>query len=217
MQTRTFLELHYLETFACGTVRGKKKAVTEVKLKKKGDYMFRRNGPLLCLRWREKKDITMLTTIREAVMVEMGKQDILGEKIEKPEAVYYYCGRMGEVDLSDQLLHYFSFLRKSTKWSRKLLIHMFNLVILNAYILNKHYGCEKLTHDEYRDKIVKYLLAEGLKTYNIPLPPVICRRIGKYHKDEHDSKRWCEMAFSYSHPQGGGHKKGETFKVLFCL
>ena len=40
---------------------------------------------------------------------------------------------------------------------------MFNLVILNAYILNKHYGCEKLTHDEYRDKIVKYLLTEGLK------------------------------------------------------
>ena len=58
----------------------------------------------------------------------------------------------GGVDLSDQFLQYFSFLRKSTKWSRKLLIHMFNLVILNVYILNKHYGCEKLTHDEYRDK-----------------------------------------------------------------
>ena len=137
--------------------------MTKVKLKKKGDCMFRRNGPLLCLKWREKKDITMLTTIHEAVMVEMGKRDILGEKIEKPEAVYYYCGRMGGVDLSDQLLQYFSFLRKSTKWSRKLLIHMFNLVILNAYILNKRYGCEKLTHDEYRDEIVKYLLAEGLK------------------------------------------------------
>ena len=40
---------------------------------------------------------------------------------------------------------------------------MFNLVILNVYILNKHYGCEQLTHDEYRDKIVKYLLVEGLK------------------------------------------------------
>ena len=93
----------------------------------------------------------------------------MGEKIEKPEAVYYYCGRMGGVDLREQLLQYFSFLRKSTKWSRKLLIHMFNLVILNAYIQNKHYGCEKLTHDEYRDKIVKYLLAEGLKKLQYPI------------------------------------------------
>ena len=51
--------------------------------------------------------------------------------------------------------------------------------VLNAYILNKHYGCKKLTHDEYRDKIIKYLLAEGLKNYKIPLPPVISRNIIK--------------------------------------
>ena len=69
---------------------------------------------------------------------------------------------------------------------------MFNLGILNAYILNKHYGCEKLTHDEYRDKIVKYLLAEGLKNYKIPLPMVISRKIGKYHKGEADKKWLCE-------------------------
>ena len=181
------------------------KSSEKVKLKKKGDCVFRRNGPLLYLKWKEKKNVTMLTTIHEAVMVEMGKQDILGEKIEKPEAVYSFCGRMGGVDLSDQLLQYFSFLRKSTKWSRILLIHMFNLLILNAYILNKPYGCEKLTHDEYRVKIVKYLLAEGLKNYNIPLPPVI-RRIGKYHKDEHNSKRLYEQHFPTHIP-----------KVLFCL
>ena len=76
-----------------------------------------------------KKDVTMLTTIHEAVMVETGKCDALENRIEKPEAVYYYCGRMGGVDLSDQLLHHFSFLSKSIKWSRKLLIHMLNLVI----------------------------------------------------------------------------------------
>ena len=73
---------------------------------------------------------------------------------------------------------------------------MLNLVILNAFILNKHYGCDKLTHDEYRDKIVKYLLAEGLKNYNIPLPPVISMRIGKDHKDEHDKNDNVKHNFS---------------------
>ena len=52
----------------------------------------------------KKRCVTMLTTIHEAVMVEMGKCNALGNKIEKPEAVYYYCGRMGGVDLSDQFV-----------------------------------------------------------------------------------------------------------------
>ena len=54
-----FSELHYLETFCCGTVCSLRKnlplAVTKVKLKDKGDCVFRRNGPLLCLAWKEKK------------------------------------------------------------------------------------------------------------------------------------------------------------------
>ena len=75
-----------------------------MKLTKTGDCMFRRNGPL-CVQSGGKKVVNMLSTIHEAIMVETGKHDALGEKIEKPEAVYYYCGRMGRVDLSDQLLH----------------------------------------------------------------------------------------------------------------
>ena len=86
------------------------KVVTKVKLKDKGECVFRRNGTLLCFAWKEKKkakkNVLMLTTIHEAVMVETGKTDMLRNKVEKPEAVYYYCGRMGGVDLSDQLLFF---------------------------------------------------------------------------------------------------------------
>ena len=87
----------------------------------------------------------MLSTIHEACMVETGKNDALGNKIVKPESVYHYCKKMGRVNLNDQLLTYYSFLRKSAKWSCKLIIHMFNMVVLNAYILNKYYGTEKLS------------------------------------------------------------------------
>ena len=77
------------------------------------------------------------------------------------------------------------------------------------------YGCEKLTHDENRDKIVKYLRGEGLKNYNIPLPPVISRRIGKYHKDEHDSKRLCEWHFPTHIPKGEGRKREKPSRCCF--
>ena len=43
----------------------------------------------------KKKDVLMLSTIHEASFVETGKVDRRGNKIEKPEAVYYYCSRMG--------------------------------------------------------------------------------------------------------------------------
>ena len=65
------------------------KAVTAAKLKRKGDCIFRRDGPLLCLKWQEKKDVLMLSTIHEAIFVETGNVDRAGNKIEKPEAVYY--------------------------------------------------------------------------------------------------------------------------------
>ena len=54
----------------------------------------------------------MLMTIHEAVMVEMGKVDREGNKIEKPKAIYYYCGQMGGTDLNDQLLNYYTFYEK---------------------------------------------------------------------------------------------------------
>ena len=190
----------------------------KLNLKKKGECVFRRDGPLLCFKCREKKDVTMLSTIHKAVFVETGKTDKEGKKIEKPEVVYYYCLRMGGVDLSDQLLNYFSFLGRSTKWSRKLLIHLFNLVILNAHILNKHYGCVKLTQDEYRGYIVKYLVSEGLKCYKIPLPSIISKKLRKHNKDEHNRKRLNECHFISNIP-GGRVKKGRNHQeiVLFAV
>ena len=191
------------------------KAVTTAKLKRKGDCIFRRDGPLLCLKWREKKDVLMLSTIHEAVFVETGKVDRAGNKIEKPEALYYYCSRMGGVDLSDQLLNYFTFLRKSTKWSRKLLIHLFNLVILNAYILNRHYGSKKMSQDEYRDYMVKYLLCEGLKCYKILLPLVLSKKIGRNHTSEHNGKRLNERHFITNIPGDEGRKRKRPTRCCF--
>ena len=79
----------------------------------------------MCLAWKEKKkakkNVTMLTTIHEAVMVETGKTDFFGNKVEKPEAVYYYCGQMGGDDLSDQLLIYYSFLWKKYEMVKKVI------------------------------------------------------------------------------------------------
>ena len=66
----------------------------KLNFKKNGECVFRRDGPLLYFKWREKKDVTMLSTIHEAVFVETGKTDREGKKIEKPKAVFYYLGEL---------------------------------------------------------------------------------------------------------------------------
>ena len=213
-----FYEMHYRNSYACGTCHSNRKnmskAVINAKLKK-GEAVFRHAGALLCFKWNEKCDVRMLSTIHEACMVETGKNDALGNKIVKPESVFYYCKKMGGVDLNDQLLTYYSFLRKSAKWSRKLIIHMFNMVVLNAYILNKYYGTEKLSHDEYRDRIIKFLIAEGLKSYTIPLPPIISRKIVSQHETEHKEKRLSERHFPTNIPVAEGRKRKKPSRPCF--
>ena len=53
-------------------VRIYQKQLLQAKLKRKGDCVFRRDGPLLCLKWREKKDVLMLSTIHEAILWKQG-------------------------------------------------------------------------------------------------------------------------------------------------
>ena len=112
-------------------------------------------------------------------------------------------------------LHIIPFLQKSAKWSRKLIIHMFNMVVLNTYILNKYYGTEKLSHDEYRDRIIKFLIAEGLKCYTIPLPPIMSRRIVSQHQTEHQEKRLSERHFPTNIPVAEGRKRKKPSRPCF--
>ena len=189
--------------------------MTTAKLKQKGDCMFRRDCPLLCLKWQKKKDVLMLSTIHEAVFVETGKVDRAGNKIEKPEAVYYYYSRMSGVDLSDQLLNYFTFIHKSTKWSWKLLIHLFNLVILNAYILNRHYGSKKCHRMSIEITWWNIYCVKAWSVTKFPLPQVLSKKIGRNHTSEHNSKRLNERHFITNIPGGEGRKRKRPTRCCF--
>lgn len=215
-------ELYVRKTFCTGTLKLIRKGLSEsckhAKLKI-GESCWRRKGPLLMFKWKEKKSkqpVRMISTIHQAVMVQVPQKENdhrERDPVWKPEAVYHYCKKMGGVDLNDQLLNYYTFLRKSMKWDRKLAIHFFNLIVLNAYILNKLYGSEKLTHDQYRDKLIKHLLADGITCYKIPLPPVISRKVSSRHAEEHEEKRLHERHFPASIPRGEGRKRSRPCRV----
>ena len=164
-----FHELYYHETYACGTARlirkGIPKTIGKTKLKPL-ESVYMRSGPLLCLKWSgpkrkaTKKPVTMLTTIHEATEVLTKKKDTRGERIPKPLAIYQYTKNMSGVDISDQYMSFHVALRKSMKWSRKLFFHIFNMIILNAYLLTGKYG-KKMTKQDFIEYIANYLIETG--------------------------------------------------------
>ena len=135
------------KSHGCGTVRkehqGLPKTVSKAKLIKRGWTVFHRKGNILALKRRDKRDVYILTGIHKADSVLSLKRNYKGEKIRKPETIFIYNWYMSGVDLTDQFLASYSFLRRSVKWSRKLFIHCIKMVMLNAYILYKNNSKEK--------------------------------------------------------------------------
>ncbi|XP_062614645.1 piggyBac transposable element-derived protein 4-like [Saccostrea cucullata] len=158
-------ELDLLDTYACGTLRSNRKNVPKIfsslRKMKQGEGVFRRKKNLLAVKFHDKRDIHMLTTIHEAKLVVTDKVDRrTQEPILKPKCIVEYIQKMGGVDLNDQIVQYYEVLRKCVKWWKKLFLHLFNLLLVNAYILYRKYGgnIKKKSHLDFRVKLVKSLL-----------------------------------------------------------
>ena len=103
----------------------------------------------------------MLSSIHHAVKAQV-KINYLGNPFKKPVMIHDYNNRMNNIDHSDHMLLTYETL-KSVKWYRKLILHLMNMVVLNAFILNKKYGTLKMSHSSYREYISNYLITTSLE------------------------------------------------------
>jgi len=164
-----FSELELQNTYACGTLRKNRVGVPDA-LKKatlklqSGEAIFRRKDSLLAVKFHDKRDVHMMSTIHQATMSILNKLDRrTNVPITKPTCIVDYCSLMGGVDLSDQINGYYSCLRKTSKWYKKLFFHLLNLSIINAYILYRKFAPAKgedscKEHHPFRVSVVKALL-----------------------------------------------------------
>jgi len=113
------------------------------KLKKSGDIICSQKGNLVYTKWHDKRDVNILSTNIDPtdppVVKQFRKRN--GEIIEvsKPQAVVMYNNHMGGVDHADQLRSYYSICRSSHKWYRYLFWFIFEVLLGNAYILDKEH------------------------------------------------------------------------------
>ena len=131
-------------TNSVGTVRanriGMPKPLVEGNFRT-GQMDFRRKGQVLCVRWKDKRDVNMLTTKHLPNMREVVTRV---ERKQKPECNLDYTKNMAGVDHSDQMIAYAPLHRKTIKWWKKLSFHLITLAMVQAHCLyNKQQAYDK--------------------------------------------------------------------------
>ncbi|CAD1472353.1 unnamed protein product [Heterotrigona itama] len=162
-----FATLVNSETNAVGTVRSDRGSMPRdfVKAKlKKGECRMRSCNGILALKWKDKRDVHIISTKHEtAEMTEQNKSQF--NHTCKPKCVIDYNKGMIGIERQDRMLACFPVMRKYTKGHRKVFFYVFDMALFNSYILFKKINAgKKQSYAEYRIEIAESLLK------NVPLP-----------------------------------------------
>ena len=154
------------DTYLIGTLRSNRaasaKEFLQKKLKRGEAYGLQNKEGIKLVVWKDKKDVLMISTkpSHSAAIVDTGKTNFENEPIMKPQIVIdYNRGRQG-TDLSDQLSAYYTCLRRSIKWYRKVAFELiFGTAVVNSYLVYKeHYSTSNMTILKFRESLVRSLL-----------------------------------------------------------
>lgn len=151
--------LYKQKTHIVGTLRKNRKrnpkSVVTKKLKK-GETIFRRSGSVLVQKWKDKREVLVISSRHKATMEETTNKR--GIKKMKPSAIADYNRHMSGIDRGDQMLAYYSTPRKSVRWYLKLFFHVFDISLWNSCWLYNRVHNNKKSYLQFRDDIAEALL-----------------------------------------------------------
>lgn len=233
-----FSELRERGFGACGTVRVNRRGMPpEMKCNlPKGDMnAVPLEQSMLALRWADKRQVTMLSTVHNddmTVKVRRTRQAEGGrEEIRKPVMVEQYNCYMGGVDKSDQLLSYYGFCHRTVKWWRRALFHLLDMAVVNAYILYTlaERSGRALTHEQFRIELAKELLLDasvdvssdvpvtsGPQPRSLPPPARLTERHFPTHTSDTPSGKTCQRRCIVCSEKRGRGRKTTTYMCRQC-
>lgn len=86
---------------------------------------------MLLLSWKNKKVVTVVSTMHSAEMVEVSNK--FGRKRMKPECMADCNTFMQEVDNADQYLAFDRYMRKTDKWPKKGFLYLLHCAVFNSF------------------------------------------------------------------------------------
>lgn len=158
-QLADFLVKRQTDTY--GTLKSTRKEVpSEIRNKKlkKGDVIAFQRGKVMAMKWKDKKDVCLLSTIHNTHQENTSKTANDGTQIKKPKVVIDYNDTMGGVDRLDQHLHDYPTTRKRGKrYYKKIFFHLVDISVWNSFVLYQKNG-GKRDHLEFRKMLVEKLI-----------------------------------------------------------
>lgn len=122
-----------------GTVRPNRRDMSGNMSKTKlqcGEVAAWQRGKVTAIKWEDKKDVHLLSTIHDASTAIVRVRD--NKEVSKPVAVVAYNHTMGGVDRADQALTFYPVMHKQQKkYYKKIFRHLIEQCLWNAYVLSR--------------------------------------------------------------------------------
>lgn len=231
--TKLFKALHDRKIAACGTYRLNLKdgprtdlnALT--KKSERGSIRWIREGPIVYVKWMDAREVSICSTIHPAhsgETVQRRMRERGGSWTKKtipcPTPVAKYNENMGGVDLSDQLIQYYSAQHKTMRWYRNLFFHFVDIATTNCYIIHKeHCQAQKtkpMTHKTFMEELIADLCGKPLRISSARAPaghlpvPIADVHVACHSAKATTGRKKCE------HCQSQGQRKDTPWKCREC-
>jgi hypothetical protein len=129
---------------------------------KRGEMTYKGCGDILVQAWREKQVVNMVSTIHCAEMTEIQNKRQPQKRMMKPECVADYNKYMHCVDTAGQHMSYYSFMRKSVKWTKKVFLYLLLSAVCSSHAMYKlHNPQSNLLH--YLQNITEGMITKESK------------------------------------------------------
>ncbi|XP_066560061.1 piggyBac transposable element-derived protein 4 isoform X2 [Amia ocellicauda] len=145
-----FQDLYCNRFVACGSMRENQKCFPQTKQNamtkqsERGSIRWIRRGSLLFVKWMDCRELSFCSTIHNAFSGEMTRKRVKSKdgkcetkKVNIPTAVKQHNQFVGGVDLSNQLIQYYTVLHKTRLWYKSFFFHFIDIAVVNAYLLYK--------------------------------------------------------------------------------
>lgn len=181
-------------------------------------------------KWVAKRPVIMLSTVPEHMneLVATGKMNRKREEINKPQCILDYNNSKKGVDISDQMSSYYTCLRKTIKWYKKVVFEIIlGIAVVNSWVIFQNNTKKKIDMLAFRDQLIHSLLNDNNDDeeieddQNVPAPKKNPRSTHKMKQLEgiarKNRKRCVSCYEKYAKEKGAKEARAKTKRVMtYC-